>query len=189
MSISDAQGCDRPSVSNLTQPEPAHNASLPADGRRSDLQALSSTPYADSGREQIAAPEASQQPAWGNDKPLYDVTVEYRLAERAAEGFNPGEQVDIAKLMRSAFVHGYAQALISLRGDIKMIAAPEAAGEGWRPIETAPKDGTEIAIWTTHGPVMPVEWAEGWSRTGAFVWGCEYPYIATHWMPLPEPPK
>lgn len=41
-----------------------------------------------------------------------DVTYQYRLAERAAKAFNPGEQPDIGKLMQSAYTHGYAQALI-----------------------------------------------------------------------------
>jgi hypothetical protein len=46
------------------------------------------------------------------DKPTRDVSAEYAKANLAVKSFNPGEQVDIAKLMRSAFVHGYAQALI-----------------------------------------------------------------------------
>ena len=41
-----------------------------------------------------------------------DVTKEYEEAEAAAENFDPGDQPDIAALMRSAFIHGYAQALI-----------------------------------------------------------------------------
>jgi hypothetical protein len=41
-----------------------------------------------------------------------NVTLEYAVAEQAAEQFNPGEQVDIAKLMRSAYMHGYADALL-----------------------------------------------------------------------------
>jgi hypothetical protein len=46
-----------------------------------------------------------------------DVTAEYDAAEKAAEQFNPGEQPDIGDLMRSAYIHGYAQALIDFRGD------------------------------------------------------------------------
>jgi hypothetical protein len=46
------------------------------------------------------------------EKPTRDVTAEYAKAQIAVKSFNPGEQADIGKLMRSAFVHGYAQALI-----------------------------------------------------------------------------
>lgn len=47
------------------------------------------------------------------NKESRDVTREYRLAKKAAEHFNPGEQPDIAKLMLSAYTHGYAEALLS----------------------------------------------------------------------------
>lgn len=45
-------------------------------------------------------------------KETSDVTLEYQVAEMAASQFNPGEQPDIAKLMRSAYMHGYADALL-----------------------------------------------------------------------------
>ena len=48
-----------------------------------------------------------------------DVTDEYAKAAAAAKRFNPGEQVDIAKLMRAAFKHGYAQALIDSTSKIQ----------------------------------------------------------------------
>lgn len=44
-----------------------------------------------------------------------DVTAEYREAENAVLKYNPGQQVDIAALMRAAYVRGYAQALIDRR--------------------------------------------------------------------------
>lgn len=73
----------------------------------------------------------------------------------------------------------------------------------WQPIETAPRDGTEIlAVWFEH-PDRPdysiVEWSErGWvgkcdgskAIESEGYWGTKYrtPFV-THWMPLPEPPK
>lgn len=57
----------------------------------------------------------------------------------------------------------------------------------WEPIETAPKDGSEILLFfTTHFSKICVghyaigNWIEsqGWSIADK----------PTHWMPLPEPP-
>ena len=71
----------------------------------------------------------------------------------------------------------------------------------WQPIETAPKDGTEILLW---GPYCerpsPAKWYDGkwcayWDgfrvieSEGDF--GTDYREfdVPTHWMPLPDPPK
>jgi hypothetical protein len=61
----------------------------------------------------------------------------------------------------------------------------------WQPIETAPKDGTEIlsAVKGTN-QVLIVRW-EGIGSADRGEWfydndGYTWP---THWMPLPEPPK
>lgn len=47
---------------------------------------------------------------------VLDVTEQYRLAIEAAEKkYNPGDYPEIPKLMRSAYMHGYAQALIDYK--------------------------------------------------------------------------
>ncbi len=86
----------------------------------------------------------------------------------------------------------------------------------WQPIETAPRDGTKIAIWSPKYDHIPIaHWGEqdgededcnitvffGWHLEGdrSPCCSCEDSFIGltddidegfmpTHWMPLPEPP-
>lgn len=70
----------------------------------------------------------------------------------------------------------------------------ERLGE-WLPIESAPKDERHILAW--NGDAMTVvQWFKsesypGWwslAETGGHCDDGEF-YGATHWMPLPEPPR
>lgn len=58
---------------------------------------------------------------------------------------------------------------------------------GWLPIETAPKDGTQIL--TVCGNSCSVrEWGEG--EDDIFAWQPRIRgHFPTHWMPLPPPPN
>jgi len=66
----------------------------------------------------------------------------------------------------------------------------------WQPIETAPRDGTQIVAVDCDGQRMVAEysvlsdgtsvWEIGHSSDG-YILHCGAPL--THWMPLPEPPK
>lgn len=64
-----------------------------------------------------------------------------------------------------------------------------AIGEGWQPIETAPKDKHILSFHPGWGPVeVNWEWGddedyEGWIATHA-----DQDFSPTHWMPLPAPP-
>ena len=76
--------------------------------------------------------------------------------------------------------------------------------DDWQPIETAPKDGTTILI-ACRNRVTAGDWVEPrvfyvngepeynefdpyWqSWDGGFL--LEGEHVATHWMPLPDPPK
>lgn len=78
-------------------------------------------------------------------------------------------------------------------------AQPQAAG--WRPIETAPRDGTRIMVSNGIG-VWFAEWhqfassgfrfADPWRSMMLNHDHIEHPHrykAPTHWQPLPEPPK
>jgi hypothetical protein len=65
----------------------------------------------------------------------------------------------------------------------------------WQPIETAPKDGTNILVANAEGWVGQVFWQNRWyneNHAGWMIANCDEEYgeyiTATHWMPLPEPP-
>lgn len=79
------------------------------------------------------------------------------------------------------------------------------SGEGWRPIETAPKDGTAILAIvakneTRHlghleGRAFVIR-HEGFMRSGYDLGWAVFPgyggasdFLFSHWMPLPSPPK
>ena len=66
----------------------------------------------------------------------------------------------------------------------------------WQPIETAPKDGTDVLVW--DGEVRTLShWGKsahvplyGWLAL-VFADPCDLNLLRdqpTHWMPLPEPP-
>lgn len=81
-----------------------------------------------------------------------------------------------------------------------LFASPvPASGEGWRPIETAPKDGTTIDLWDDDWKIRICNarwafhyWLEGRPQ-GDKAWGPDHrdgPFCShlTHWMPLPAAP-
>ena len=104
------------------------------------------------------------------------------------EDLSYGEKVDlqvtvkdeIRRIIASAFEHPEALAALS-------------AGEqmGWKPIETAPKDGTSIlgfqATPGDHENRMAVCWRYG--KSEAPLWMGEGGLMPTHWMPLPPAPS
>lgn len=57
----------------------------------------------------------------------------------------------------------------------------------WRPIETAPKDGTDVLVLWDRGGTMQVAscWEGTWTDANDDELIVSPP---THWMPLPEPP-
>lgn len=75
--------------------------------------------------------------------------------------------------------------------------ARRLAGEGWMPIETAPKDGRYILLGyagshSEEGRWMADASLNHWGETGWFGVGddvlCEHPSHPTHWREMPAPP-
>jgi hypothetical protein len=75
-----------------------------------------------------------------------------------------------------------------------LTAPAEVNAEGWRPIETAPRDGSVLILHTTHGTVDPGFYVDRGFLGGWWQW-CEdhdhsqTPIHPAHWMPLPKPPE
>lgn len=64
----------------------------------------------------------------------------------------------------------------------------------WQPIETAPKDGTEIIVYTATKRITTAWFCEEtklWPHDEVYSEDGEPCNVGwpTHWMPLPEPPK
>jgi hypothetical protein len=64
----------------------------------------------------------------------------------------------------------------------------------WQPMETAPKDGTEILVWMDGKQIIVARWAEalafGWADWIETVEGYRLrKNLLTHWMPLPASPR
>jgi hypothetical protein len=65
----------------------------------------------------------------------------------------------------------------------------------WRPIETAPKDGTRIDAWFVLSPDHGARWTSVYWSPEHRVWSNGPPsqyeggWVATYWMPLPDPPE
>jgi hypothetical protein len=67
----------------------------------------------------------------------------------------------------------------------------------WQPIETAPKDGTQILCFDVRtGEIRVAIRKLFFDRSGAYEWfrddkivpGHTWSLLPTHWMPLPAPP-
>jgi len=83
------------------------------------------------------------------------------------------------------YVQAYARACIEAH----------ATPSGWQDIATAPRDGTQILLYAAGGQQGVGEWREVCKRSGGWLTGDHgsalifLTEVATHWMPLPEPPK
>jgi len=78
------------------------------------------------------------------------------------------------------------------------LSTPEARAQGWRPIETAPKDGRSIIVGRDMGDfgwiIGTSHWADiqgisGWISRGLGLYGELGLAHPTHWQPLPAAPS
>lgn len=87
-----------------------------------------------------------------------------------------------------------------LRAAAALLTEQSRQQEAWQPIETAPKDYTEILLWQPNSNVYTGRYfsdglrlrygmfGEGWYWAG-YSEKPTGPVQPTHWMPLPAPPQ
>lgn len=66
-----------------------------------------------------------------------------------------------------------------------MVDAKKGIKMKWKPIETAPKDGTIVDLWHKDGFRI----AETWWDSSDECWSICHDDDFTHWMPMPDPPS
>lgn len=90
-------------------------------------------------------------------------------------------------LRRQDWAHHLSGAESELRQTILALIAELRAAKEWRPIETAPKDGTQfLGAWGNHDEVHVVYIRDGECQR-AMDHGQAW-MMPTHWLPLPLPP-
>lgn len=149
----------------------------------------------------VAASEVERASWLSNDHPTVQAFVRHRLAFSTPAASDAEGITDAADLLDR-----YASFIRTVKADdlelhpylpeVERVAEALRAGRGWKPIESAPKDGTWII--TAGGGAdfgMPMKWCE---RVGA--WECDALMLEdwdnqaegysrpTHWMPLPATP-
>ena len=111
-----------------------------------------------------------------------------------SDGAGLGEvPAPITRLAHDLLNDGYCRHFLARTPD----TSPQARGEGWRPIEEAPKDGTPVLLWCVHPHARWATDAREWSSAVVGQWidhnggGWTWHGMAgrmTHFMPLPAPP-
>ncbi len=111
------------------------------------------------------------------------------VVERVARAILAADESENDYLIQAAVPEAYATLLAT--------AALAAAWE-WKPIETAPRDGTRFLacfLKNRYEQIFPIAWSEnvydegfGWTLDAGGSAVLMYDQL-THWMPLPPPPE
>lgn len=149
--------------------------------------------------EQSSGVELPEPVTWLIERHAFSVSPHGQDAEGNSwleEAHEPGEQGSFA-------VYTEQQVRALLAGVKDSLTVAPAVPQGWRPIESAPKDGSKFIAFRplahlTHDPNIKIVrgvkhdngcWDEtvpsGFSSENYTDGACR----ATHWMPLPQPPK
>lgn len=137
-----------------------------------------------------------------NERSSADIADLAKMLDLHVDGVRHYLHLQIGKPLSKDLVSAPEIALDNLHREVKAAiqsldaaqAVPEPAQPqaAWQPIETAPRDGTNILICGTGSDgyyVSDVKWDGEWMLFDANAddW-TEPTFNVTHWMPLPHPP-
>ena len=120
--------------------------------------------------------------------------IEELLDMRALEVLAAGENDDARWRELHAERKPLEQALLAKLNrcdQLERELAALKASTGWQPIETAPKDGTQIDLWhKKYGRITNCMFDDGdWFENDGWGFAVEQARLITHWMPIPEAPE
>jgi hypothetical protein len=99
-----------------------------------------------------------------------------------------GSTIEIAEDGRVLLHNGPVDAIRTVRASLK--AAAPAEGPTWQPIETVrPTSGESLLFFSADGDGPFVGWKNDAGSVFAIQEPCSVRRDATHWMPLPTPPR
>ena len=126
--------------------------------------------------------------------------VQEGLVSRVAlEAADEIERLQTEEVNRAIMIGGLCKEIERLRARCEAYKGQVEAGAveierlraclEWRPIETAPKDGTRILLWAPGARLDIWKWIDisRWWEAGDTEWWREGIHGPTHWMPIPEP--
>lgn len=114
--------------------------------------------------------------------------LEPELSEGARKALTTGYGVLLES--EEIFNLGWRMAITAAKEALSLV--PQPAGDGWRTMDSAPKDGTKIEVKYISDDPRPVRWGTSdhgtwWHLTDVHR-SAIIKFDPTHWRPLPNPP-